>query len=59
MDAVISGDVPRVIDYKYASWRDGAETEYEIQMSAYGLAVMKRSGAQRADRGALVSQGRR
>ena len=43
MDAVISGNPPRVIDYKYASWRDGAEAEYEIQMTAYCLAVMKRS----------------
>jgi CRISPR/Cas system-associated exonuclease Cas4 (RecB family) len=47
MDAVISGDVPKVIDYKYASWRDNAEADYEIQMSAYGLAVMKGAGTPR------------
>ena len=47
MDAVISGDVPRVLDYKYASWRDNAEADYEIQMSAYALAVMKGAGTPR------------
>ena len=48
MDAVVPGDPVRVIDYKYASWRDGAEAEYEIQMMAYCLAMMKGSGADRA-----------
>jgi ATP-dependent exoDNAse (exonuclease V) beta subunit len=41
MDAVASGELPRVIDYKYALWREGAEMQYEIQMTAYCLAVMK------------------
>jgi ATP-dependent helicase/nuclease subunit A len=45
MDAVVPGDVPRVIDYKYAAWRDGAEADYEIQMTAYALALMKSLGA--------------
>jgi CRISPR/Cas system-associated exonuclease Cas4 (RecB family) len=48
MDAVVSGQIPRVIDYKYALWTEGAEMEYEIQMAAYCLAVMKRLGAERA-----------
>ena len=48
MDAVVSGEVPRVIDYKYALWREGAEMEYEIPMTAYCLAVMKRLGVDRA-----------
>ena len=41
MDAVVAGDQPRVIDYKYAAWREGGEVSYEIQMTAYCLAVMK------------------
>jgi superfamily I DNA/RNA helicase len=48
MDAVISGNPPRVIDYKYAPWREGAESEYEVQMAAYCLAVMMRSSNERA-----------
>ena len=48
MDAVVSGELPRVIDYKYALWREGAEMEYEIQMTAYCLAVMKKLGVDRA-----------
>jgi hypothetical protein len=48
MDAVVSGEVPRVIDYKYARWRDGAETDYDIPLYAYGLAVMKGLATQRA-----------
>jgi len=48
MDAVVSGEVPRVIDYKYALWREGAEMDYEIQMTAYCLAAMKRLGVERA-----------
>jgi len=48
MDAVIAGKVPRIIDYKYALWREGAEMAYEIQMTAYCLAVMKRLGVERA-----------
>lgn len=41
MDAVVPGTPPRVIDYKYASWRPGVEVDYEIQMTAYSLALMK------------------
>jgi CRISPR/Cas system-associated exonuclease Cas4 (RecB family) len=48
MDAVVPGDPPRVIDYKYAAWRNSDEAEYEIQMTAYCLALMKSSGADRA-----------
>jgi CRISPR/Cas system-associated exonuclease Cas4 (RecB family) len=48
MDVVIPGDPPRVIDYKYASWREGAEADYEIQMTAYSLALMKALGTERA-----------
>src|SRR5205814_9782629 len=42
------GRIPRVIDYKYASWREGAEESYDIQMTAYALALMKALGADRA-----------
>jgi ATP-dependent helicase/nuclease subunit A len=48
MDAVASGNVPRVIDYKYALWRDGGDAQYEIPMTAYCLAVMKSLGVGRA-----------
>jgi ATP-dependent helicase/nuclease subunit A len=48
MDAVVAGDPPRVIDYKYASWRAGSELDYEIQMIAYSLALMKSAGVDRA-----------
>ena len=48
MDAVVSGEPPHVIDYKYALWREGAEMAYEVQMTAYCLAVMKRLGMERA-----------
>jgi ATP-dependent helicase/nuclease subunit A len=48
MDAVVPAEVPRVIDYKYAQWRDGGETAYEIQMTAYSLALMKALGTDRA-----------
>ncbi|MCI0348410.1 MAG: PD-(D/E)XK nuclease family protein, partial [Acidobacteriales bacterium] len=48
MDAVVAGDPPRVIDYKYATWKDGAETNYEVQMIAYCLALMKSLGSDRA-----------
>jgi CRISPR/Cas system-associated exonuclease Cas4 (RecB family) len=48
MDAVIPGNLPRVIDYKYATWREGAEADYEIQMSAYSLALMKALGTKQA-----------
>src|SRR6185503_12005747 len=50
MDAAVSNEtgVPRVIDYKYALWREGAEANYEIQMTAYALALMKALGTDRA-----------
>jgi ATP-dependent helicase/nuclease subunit A len=48
MDAVIGGEVPTVIDYKYALWRDGIDASYEIQLTAYALAAMKSFGADRA-----------
>jgi hypothetical protein len=48
MDAVAPGDVPRVVDYKYATWCEGAEANYEIQMTAYSLALMKALGTERA-----------
>jgi CRISPR/Cas system-associated exonuclease Cas4 (RecB family) len=48
MDAVIPGNPPRVVDYKFSLWRDDAESTYEIQMTAYSLAVMKSLGVNRA-----------
>jgi hypothetical protein len=48
MDAVVAGEVPRVVDYKYALWRAGGEESYEIQMTANSLAVMKALGTDRA-----------
>jgi ATP-dependent helicase/nuclease subunit A len=52
MDAAATGDgnggTPRVVDYKYARWREGGEANYEIQMTAYALALMKATGADRA-----------
>jgi ATP-dependent helicase/nuclease subunit A len=48
MDAVVPADPPRVIDYKYALWREGAESGYDIQMTAYSLALMKSLRAERA-----------
>jgi ATP-dependent helicase/nuclease subunit A len=53
MDAVAAGalngsKVPRVVDYKYAVWREGAEADYELQMTTYALALMKSTGAERA-----------
>jgi ATP-dependent helicase/nuclease subunit A len=48
MDAIVPGDVPRVIDYKYALWHEGAENDYEVQMAAYSLALMKALAADRA-----------
>jgi len=48
MDVVVPADVPRVVDYKYATWRDGCEADYEMQMTAYSLAVMKALGTDRA-----------
>ena len=48
MDAAVAGEVPRVIDYKYAAWREGGEANYEMQMTAYALALMKAAGTDRA-----------
>jgi CRISPR/Cas system-associated exonuclease Cas4 (RecB family) len=48
MDAVVAGDPPRVIDYKYSSWSAGVEIAYEIQMTAYSLALMKSARVDRA-----------
>jgi ATP-dependent helicase/nuclease subunit A len=48
MDVVVPADVPRVVDYKYATWHDGCEADYEMQMTAYSLAVMKALGTDRA-----------
>jgi hypothetical protein len=48
MDVVIPADLPRVIDYKYATWWDGCEADYEMQMTAYSVAVMKALGTDRA-----------
>jgi len=46
--AVAASNVPRVIDYKYATWREGGDANYEIQMTAYALALMKALGIDRA-----------
>jgi ATP-dependent helicase/nuclease subunit A len=40
IDAVVFGEIPKVIDYKYATWRPGAEDEYKVQLATYCLAVM-------------------
>jgi ATP-dependent helicase/nuclease subunit A len=48
MDAATAGVLPRVIDYKYALWRESAEADYEIQMTAYALALMKALETDRA-----------
>jgi hypothetical protein len=48
MDAAIAAEVPRVIDYKYALWREAGEAAYEVQMTVYGLALMKALGTDRA-----------
>jgi ATP-dependent helicase/nuclease subunit A len=48
MDVVVPGELPRVVDYKYATWHEGCETDYEMQMTAYSLAVMKALGTDRA-----------
>jgi ATP-dependent exoDNAse (exonuclease V) beta subunit len=47
IDAVAGLDPPRVIDYKFARWREGAEITYRPQMLAYCLAVMKSAGVDR------------
>src|SRR5206468_7027386 len=48
MDAVVGGEMPRVVDYKYAAWREAVEANYEIQMMAYSLALMKALGTESA-----------
>ena len=48
MDAVVAGDIPRVIDYKYARWREGDEDSYDLQLTAYCVALMKSLGTARA-----------
>jgi len=48
MDVVVPAEVPRVVDYKYATWHDGAENDYDVQLTAYSLAVMKALAAGRA-----------
>ena len=48
MDAVVPSDPPRVIDYKFALWKEGREASYQIQMTAYSLALMKSLGVDRA-----------
>jgi hypothetical protein len=41
MDAVVPGNIPRVVDYKYARWHEGADDEYGVQLVCYSLALMK------------------
>jgi ATP-dependent helicase/nuclease subunit A len=51
MDAAVCFDregIPRVVDYKYALWREGSEENYENQMTVYALALMKALGTDRA-----------
>jgi len=53
MDAALAAEgngkaLPRVIDYKYALWFEGGEAKYDIQMTAYALALMKALGTDRA-----------
>jgi hypothetical protein len=48
MDAAVAGETPRVIDYKYAVWRELGEAAYDIQMTAYALALMKALDTDRA-----------
>lgn len=48
MDAAVASDPPRVVDYKYALWHEGAERDYDIQMTVYALALMKALDAREA-----------
>ena len=48
MDAVVPSDPPRVIDYKFAAWKPGADAGYAMQMTAYALALMKSIGVDKA-----------
>jgi CRISPR/Cas system-associated exonuclease Cas4 (RecB family) len=52
MDVAVGPDpqtgIPRVIDYKYSVWREGNEADYEIQMAAYALSLMKAMGTDHA-----------
>jgi ATP-dependent helicase/nuclease subunit A len=47
IDTVVFADPVRVIDYKYAVWREQAEDPYTMQLTAYCLAVMKSLGVER------------
>ena len=47
MDAAVAAETPRVIDYKYAFWREMWEAAYDTQMTAYALALMKALGTDR------------
>src|SRR5262249_3851020 len=48
MDVIVPADVPKVIDYKYAAWQEGADGDYEVQLTAYSLALMKALASGRA-----------
>jgi CRISPR/Cas system-associated exonuclease Cas4 (RecB family) len=48
MDATVVSGVPRVVDYKYATWKDGAEAGYDVQIVTYSLALMKALDTNRA-----------
>jgi ATP-dependent exoDNAse (exonuclease V) beta subunit len=48
MDATVISEVPRIIDYKYARWKEGAESGYEVQIMTYALALMKALDVERA-----------
>src|SRR4030095_8123271 len=48
MDAVTLGDPPRIIDYKYALCREGAELKYDLHMATYRLATMNHLNVDRA-----------
>jgi ATP-dependent helicase/nuclease subunit A len=44
-----SDRIPRVVDYKYAVWREGDEADYDLQMTCYALALMKAAGSDCAE----------
>jgi CRISPR/Cas system-associated exonuclease Cas4 (RecB family) len=48
IDATVISEVPRIIDYKYARWKEGAESGYEVQIMTYALALMKALDVERA-----------
>src|SRR5207245_8986311 len=45
MDAVVVADVPKVIDCKYAACQEGAERDYEVQLTGYSLVWIERLSA--------------